>query len=462
VLLVFVFANGILWAVAVPLWQAPDEPSHFGTIAFIAEHGRLPEATDNFLSDEIRLSMNEQQTDSVAFRSNNRQVFSDSLEGPGEKTVRLLPAATRTSAELQANSTAMHLPPLYYLFGAGIYRLFYHTDVLTRATAVRVFSVLLLTLTALTSYNVAKLAFPDRLAMRLTVPTLVGFQPMFIHIGSVINTDVLAILIFSLVLYLSMKTVKDGLNTRLALAMGIALGAAVLTKPHVLSVAPVIGLALILTLIRNRGTWWQLITRAMLILLSFLATCGWWIYRNLHTGSGVFYTTRTKMGDVQLGFTFWEYLQGYRRALTEDLHRSYWAQFGWLDTHISPVYYDILMLTITLAAFGMIVYWLLILWQRQLNRQVWQVALLTVGILSVVGGWAIMGFVFTRRTGFFMPRQGRYYLPSLIANSALLALGILTLLPRPLRPWGHRALRIGAVLFNFICLWGFVVPRYYL
>ena len=92
----------------------------------------------------------------------------------------------------------------------------------------------------------------------------------------------------------------------------------------------------------------------------------------------------------------------------------------------------------------------------------WQVALLTVGLLSLLGSWAIVGFTFTRQTGYFMPRQGRYVLPSLVANSSLLALGILTLLPRPLQPWGHRALRIGAVVFNLICLWGFVVPRYYL
>lgn len=149
-LLILVFVNGVLWAVAVPLWQAPDEPSHFGTIAFIAEHGQLPAATDCFYSDEILLSMDKMQTRSVAFYPNDRQVFSDSFEGPGEKAIRSLSAATRTSVELGKISTAMHQPPLYYLLGAGVYRLFYHADLLGRATAVRVFSVLLLTLTALT------------------------------------------------------------------------------------------------------------------------------------------------------------------------------------------------------------------------------------------------------------------------------------------------------------------------
>jgi hypothetical protein len=133
-----------------------------------------------------------------------------------------------------------------------------------------------------------------------------------------------------------------------------------------------------------------------------------------------------------------------------------------LDTRIAPVYYDILTWITTVAAFGLIVYWLLTLRRRQLNRQVWQVALLTAGSLALLVGWAVYGFIFTLRTGFFMPRQGRYFLPSLVANSSLLALGILTLLPRSLQPWGHRALRIGAVVFNLICLWGFVVPRYYL
>lgn len=298
--------------------------------------------------------------------------------------------------------------------------------------------------------------------MHLTVPALVGFQPMFTHIGSVINTDVLATLIFSAVLYLSMRIAKEGLSANLALATGIALGASVLTKPHVLSVTSVVGLALILRLIWDRELWRRLVARAVLIPLSTLSACGWWIYRNLSAGGGMLYTTQRQAEGMPLDLAFWEYLEKYRHALSEGLHRSYWAHFGWLDTRIAPVYYEVLIWIVVLAALGLIVYWVLILWRRQLNRQVWQVALLTIGLLSLLGSWAIVGFTFTRQTGYFMPRQGRYFLPSLVANSSLLALGILTLLPRPLQPWGHRALRIGAVVFNLICLWGFVVPRYYL
>lgn len=461
-LLLLVFINGLLWAVVVPLWQAPDEPSHFGTVAYIAEHGRLPASTDAFISDEIGLSMVEMQTNFVAFRPKNRQEFSATLVGSGEAAIRALPAAARTSVELKARSTALSQPPLYYLLGAGVYRLFYGADVLTRAMAVRAFSVLLLTLTAFVSYRIAGLAFPEQPAMRLTVPVLVGFQPMFTHLGSVVNTDVLVIFLFSLLLYLGVRIARVGLTVPLALTSGVVLGSVVLTKPHALSVVPVIGLALILRLLWQPGSRRRILARALLIPAATLGTCGWWLVRNLRAGHGVLYTTQHKAQDLQSSLSIVQYLTHYRDSLTQALHRSYWAQFGWLDTRVSPVYYEILMDITVVAAFGLLVYWFHILIRRRLTRQTWYVALLTVGALSLLIGWAVVGFIFTRQTGFFMPRQGRYFLPSLVANSALLALGLLASLPRRLKPWGYRALRVGAIAFNLICLWGFVVPRYYL
>jgi 4-amino-4-deoxy-L-arabinose transferase-like glycosyltransferase len=461
-LLLLVFVNGMVWALAVPIWQSPDEPSHFGAMAFIAERGRLPASTDVFISDEIALSMVKMQTNAVAFRPKNRQDFSATLVGPGEEAIRSLPAASRRSVDLEFAGSAMHLPPLYYLLGAGIYRLAYSADILARVLAVRAFSVLLLASTVLVSYHTMRLAFPRRPEMRWTVPVLVGCQPMFTHLGSVVNTDVLVIFFFSLLLYLGVRIARVGLTVPLALTSGVVLGSVVLTKPHALSVVPVLGLALILRLLWQPGSRRRILARALLIPAATLLTCGWWLLRNLGAGRGVLYTTQHKAQDLQPSLSIVHYLDHYRESLTQALHRSYWAQFGWLDTRVSPVYYRVLMGITVVAAFGLLVYWFRVLRRRQPARQTWYVALLTVGALSLLVGWAVVGFIFTRRTGFFMPRQGRYFLPSLVANSALLALGLLTPLPRWLKPWGHRALRVGAIVFNVVCLWGFVVPRYYL
>ena len=56
-LLVFIMlVKGILWSLAFPLWQGPDEDDHYAVIQFIAENGRLPDAADTYLPDEVALS----------------------------------------------------------------------------------------------------------------------------------------------------------------------------------------------------------------------------------------------------------------------------------------------------------------------------------------------------------------------------------------------------------------------
>ena len=56
-LLVFIMlVKGVLWSLAFPLWQGPDEDGHYGVIEGIAETGRLPDEADVFLPDEVTQS----------------------------------------------------------------------------------------------------------------------------------------------------------------------------------------------------------------------------------------------------------------------------------------------------------------------------------------------------------------------------------------------------------------------
>ena len=49
--------NGFLWLLITPIWHTPDEQSHFGQVAFMAEKGRKPDGWDKYdLTNEILIS----------------------------------------------------------------------------------------------------------------------------------------------------------------------------------------------------------------------------------------------------------------------------------------------------------------------------------------------------------------------------------------------------------------------
>jgi hypothetical protein len=64
--------------------------------------------------------------------------------------------------------------------------------------------------------------------------------------------------------------------------------------------------------------------------------------------------------------------------------------------------------------------------------------------------------------GIGWPLMGRHLAGPLVAQMALLIWGLLTLVPERARPGGHLFVRGGVLALNLLCLFGYVLPRYYL
>jgi hypothetical protein len=58
--------------------------------------------------------------------------------------------------------------------------------------------------------------------------------------------------------------------------------------------------------------------------------------------------------------------------------------------------------------------------------------------------------------------QGRYWLGTVVPMLTFFVMGLLFWLPLRWRPAAHWSLRLGMVLFNFVALLGYILPRYYL
>ena len=155
-LLTVTAVKGVLWSAAVPLLRGIDEAVHFSTVQFIAENGRLPGLDEVYRSDEIVLAGELADVARLPFQPTQRQTFAPGERGFREGEIASLDPALRTRYDREARSSAAHVPPLYHILAAGVYRLFYDRDILTRAFAVRQLSVLLAVITIWLAYLTAR------------------------------------------------------------------------------------------------------------------------------------------------------------------------------------------------------------------------------------------------------------------------------------------------------------------
>ena len=129
-LLIIMLLKGVLWSLALPLWQGPDEEDHYNVIQFIGESGRLPDVDDTYLIDEVALSRQLADVGRLPYAPEQRQAFSPTPFGPGELALANLPSETRFSFEQEAVGKLNKATPLYYMMAAVPYRLSIKGDLL--------------------------------------------------------------------------------------------------------------------------------------------------------------------------------------------------------------------------------------------------------------------------------------------------------------------------------------------
>lgn len=483
-LLVIMLLKGVIWSLALPLWQGPDEEDHYNVIQFIGELGRLPDAADTFLVDEVALSRQLADVGRLPYAPEQRQVFSDTAVGPNEAAFAELPHELRASFDLGMVGKLNKATPLWYALAALPYRLF-DGDLLWRAQVQRLFSLLASSGIVVVAYLTAALLFPTRPAMRLTVPILVAFHPMITQITAVVSVDGFYFLCYSILIYLSVRVLRDGFDWRYGTAVGLVFAAGVLTKPTLNGYAPLIALLVFIDWLRGKGRRWSVFWGAVVMGVCILLPVGWWMLRSLRINNDLFYFNPVLEGHRIIQNPFydygiWQHALDYYRSVWGGIFVTWWAHFGWLDTAVPPVVYDVLRgltwVAIAGLAFG--------LW-RYLQRRttapagasraaaaawangrgsapllVWAFLALTLIVPIVL--LQVYDITFWWQYGNGRGLQGRYWLGTVIPMMAFFALGLLVWVPPRWHPAAHTVLRSGMVLLNAVSLLGYVLPRYYL
>ena len=259
--------RGIVYSVIIPPWQAPDEPGHVEYAVLLAEKRRFLNREDSSpeLQQQILSSMKEFD-------------FWRHLGGEEPQTI---PQSFSQDSSLVLSGTQLgDESPLYYLIPALVFILAGIRDALLQLYILRWFSVVLCSATVAVAYLVAAELFPDERFMRIAVPALVMFLPMFAYMGSAANSDALAILLSSLLFWQLVMLFKNGANWRSVFAVTGLACLAVVAKKTALFAVPLLLIAVPVYLWGRRTRVEEPARRAMagsvLLFMLFLGVClGW-------------------------------------------------------------------------------------------------------------------------------------------------------------------------------------------
>jgi hypothetical protein len=229
-LMAFAFAHSLIYALIIPLWQAPDEPMLFEYAALTAELGRIPHSLDRsaLLEQRILDSMNQQQ------------FWSFVLQKPPATAPATFAAATDY---FWMPRQVAGDPPGYFALAGFALRIAPNKQIDAQALLLRLLNALLMPALALCAYATACELIPPgaATAMPLAVTAMVVFQPMFNVINSAIGNDSLANLMAGIICWRWMRIIRTGATWRESMLLAVVLLAGLLIKRTILPYVLIIG-----------------------------------------------------------------------------------------------------------------------------------------------------------------------------------------------------------------------------
>jgi len=423
--IVLALTKGLLWAVTIPGWYGPDEPSHFAYIQGIVEDHMIPIRPDVnaslYYPFEIGCSEN---------RLGIGPLGPFHAEPPfgatGSNCSQSATSSRHASAPVNA---AASYDPIYYLGAVPFYLLATSQVVETRLAATRLWSVLLGVLSAVLAFLAFRLAFEESTGTALAATVLFILQPMNSQQTAVINNDALLIALAAAFWWRFYHSIRYGVTLRNAILLGLLVGLAYLAKPQGLFLAATLPVLFALTIRRDslgvtiRGVA-RLTAASAAPVIGALALGQ--LVSVLAGRTSLLIPSAPGLHGVQ------QYLQAYGANHLERVYTvfvaGFWGNFGWNQVSLPDSLY---VLIVFLTVIGLVGCGRLLLRPLSLRSLVVSSA---VGVLVAAALIQLLELYAFRISGSLI-LQGRSFLMLLIPVIVLLLLGWQRLLPRA-AGWG--------------------------
>ncbi|MBI4498001.1 MAG: hypothetical protein HY689_08900 [Chloroflexi bacterium] len=365
----------------------------------------------------------------------------------------------RAVADLRYES---HQPPLYYLLATPVAFATASWPLADQVRALRLFSLAWSLVLLLIAAALVRRLVPESPGLALAVPAFIAVIPQHTAIAAAVNNDVLAEVIFSLVLLALAHRIARGVATpprslldRLAgpVGLGVLLGLALLTKATVYAAALLIPLGILIAPEGGGGGHSRvrsLLGQMLVVYAVALLVAGWWFVRNaLVYGSldltGLGRHDAVVVGQPRSGPLTLAFVQDFVLIT----FRSFWVQLGWMGVPAEGWVYVLLSSLTALATVGLLLF---------LARSARQAGVLSTGLGRALGlaSLAVLLVAFQMagyNLQFFQP-QGRYLFPAIIPIALLLLLGL-----REVSAPRYHTMGFLGLLATLLLLNGYVVQR---
>jgi 4-amino-4-deoxy-L-arabinose transferase-like glycosyltransferase len=441
--IVFAFIGlSTLYNLAVPIGEAPDEPSHIQYIEIILRSGQLPTIPVG--------------SDRYSYEAEQPPLYYLLEAG----WIRLFWPSNKLAPDLQGNPDFSFDKETPY----NAYLQTYSATYTLPVHLLRLFSTLLGVLTLLFIWLAAREIWPETdtalvPAVRHGGPSAsvlaVGFAallPGFTFTSGTVTNDTLAAATGAAVLFFILRVLRRGLGVKLAALTGVVLGLGVLSKWSLIVFAPIALLACILAPTQSRSQ--RLISIVVLAVAS--AVIGSWPFlANLLEYGDPFATSARLLAKNEIAsplahIPFFWIDPGYLRGMLDSL----WGVFGLRNLELPSLfylpYYLFLLLGLLTAIF-------LLRRGEQFERRAMAICLLAVLLIYAGVAW---------QNTQFWAIQGRLLLPGLGALALIVGRGLdilFSLFPSSTRrTFVATSIAVVALFALNVCaLVAWLIPAYY-
>jgi len=410
--LVAFLSLGTLYSVVNPLFEAPDEVWHYEFVRWVATGKGLPVYSD---AGE-RPWAQEGSQPPLYYLLGSLLTFWIDTRDAGE-VIRYNPHAAPGRADVYGNVNMM---------AHTLHEAFPYQGTVLAAHVVRLGSVLLGAGTVLFTYLISLCIFPRQKWLAFGAAAINAFNPQFIFISASINNDNLVNFAGALGVWVLLRLWRGQLTNSMAIAAGVVLGIAALSKLSGLVLAPLAGIATIVGAWRCRSVRALVRTGAGMIATAAVVA-GWWYARNwtLYGDALGLKGMFAVLAPRTQGPTLHELL-----GRVEGVWKSSWAVFGWFNV-LADAWVYALYTGLALIALGGLVRLAL-----RKKKPVFSTenGFLDLSALALLGLWWLVLLISLLTWAQLRYPQGRMLFPAISAASVLLMVGLAEWLPRRAAP----------------------------
>lgn len=349
-------------------------------------------------------------------------------------------------------------PPLYYALAAPIYKLTSRMAPLWQQYVMRSLAIPFGVITVVATYLSARILFPGDTFLLVTAPTLVAFQPQISYEAAMVNNDIVAIAMMSLIILALLVGIRSGFSLRLCAGVGTLLGLGLLAKGTTVAIIPILGITLLWC--TTWGDWKTLLQRGLALGLPSAAIAAPW-YAYLYTTYGDF-SGLTRVEDLQ----YWNQPMGSfvellaSPSFLADRFNESWGEYGWRLIHFDTLLLWAIAILLLVGVLGLC--WFFVQnWRQAIPRflgespiHLWQMKAIAILTLTVLVAYlAVVQFGTT-----FALAQARYYFPVVTAAALLVLIGWRTIVPLRHRSAVQGLLVGSLVLLNLYVMIAYVLP----